>query len=219
MQQNGYYAFAWHAWDDNAWHSGTGKWEFGTHPYPTTSAQDGAGYSTGGTGGGGTVHYHEIANGLDKISNGGSPLLVVKDVWLMQARTCELVGGNYVHTFWPDVEGNPGFSIVWTIATGEVSGSPTMKYRHGTSPWQANVPSAGQNDECPSGTFRFFLQYSRALSLSEIQTKFARTTDDTTDPDRWYSNINPTPTDVSDKSGLGHHPSWANANRPSLYVG
>ena len=34
---------------------------------------------------------------------------------------------------------------------------------------------------------------------------------------RWYSNINPTPSDVSDKSGAGHSPTWDNANRPGLY--
>ena len=58
--------------------------------------------------------------------------------------------------------------------------------------------------------------YDRALSFAEIQAKLALTSDDTTDPDRWYSNINPTPTDVSDKSGAGHSPTWANANRPTL---
>jgi len=214
-QQDGYYAWAWHVFADNAWHGGAG--EYGTHPYPTTATVDGSGYSTGGTGSSGAVHYHEIANGLDKISDGGSPLLVVKDVWLSQARTCETVGSNYVHTYWPDIDGNPSFSITWTTSTAPNTGSfGAMKFRFGASPWTA---TGSANEETPSGTFRHLLQYSRAMSLSEIQAKLALTTNDTTDADRWYSNINPTPSDVADKSGQGHNPSWANSNRPTLYSG
>lgn len=33
----------------------------------------------------------------------------------------------------------------------------------------------------------------------------------------WYLNMNPTPTDVTDKSGNGHHGSWAGAERPALW--
>ena len=33
----------------------------------------------------------------------------------------------------------------------------------------------------------------------------------------WYLNIDPTPTDISDKSGQGHDPEWVGAERPSLY--
>ncbi len=32
-----------------------------------------------------------------------------------------------------------------------------------------------------------------------------------------YLNVNPTPTDISDKSGRGHHPSWVGSERPALY--
>lgn len=34
----------------------------------------------------------------------------------------------------------------------------------------------------------------------------------------WYLNLNPTPDDVSDKSGNNHHPVWANENRPTLWT-
>lgn len=35
----------------------------------------------------------------------------------------------------------------------------------------------------------------------------------------WYVNLNPTPSDISDKSGAGHDPAWLNANRPTLWEG
>jgi hypothetical protein len=35
----------------------------------------------------------------------------------------------------------------------------------------------------------------------------------------WYLNMNPTPTDIVDKSGKGHHPAWATSARPSLWTG
>jgi len=216
VQQSGYYAWAWHCLSNNSWGTGSSRWEFGTHPYPADGSHDGSGYSTGGTGSSGTVHYHEIANGSDKISDGGSGLVVVKGSWLSQARTCEQVSTNYVHKYYPDIDGNPSFVITWTEPVASVAADPGVKFRFGCSPWTA---SGGTNDETPSGTFRHLLQYDRALSLAEIQTKIALTSDDTTDADIWYSNINPTPTDVSDKSGQGHNPAWANANRPTLYTG
>lgn len=211
--QAGYYAWCWHVFADNAWHGGSGA--YGCHPYPTTGAHDGSGYSTGGTGSSGTTHYHEIANGLDKISDGGSGLVLQKGVWLWQARTCQTVGSNYVHTYWPDIQNNPGFSITWITSTAPNTASfGALKFRFGASPWTA---TGSANEETPSGIFRHLLQYSRAMSLSEIQAKLALTSNDTTDVDRWYSNINPTPSDISDKSGKGHHPVWANANRPTLW--
>ena len=33
----------------------------------------------------------------------------------------------------------------------------------------------------------------------------------------WYLNMNPTPNDISDKSGRGHHPTWAGSGRPALW--
>lgn len=35
----------------------------------------------------------------------------------------------------------------------------------------------------------------------------------------WHLCMNPTPTDVTDKSGNGHHPSWDGAARPTLWTG
>lgn len=210
--QSSFYAWDWEVYTDNAWHSGTG--EFGAHPYPTDGNYDGDGHSTGD---GGSVHYFEIANGFDLICNPSRstvPKLVTKGVWYTQAKTCETTGGNYVHRFYPDLVNDPTYYIEWIVAVGTF-GTPSMKHRNGASPWTA---SGSTNAECPSGTFRYLLKYTRGFSAAEVLAKLGRTTDDTTDPDVYYSNINPTPDDVADKSGSGHNPSWANANRPTLYT-
>jgi hypothetical protein len=35
----------------------------------------------------------------------------------------------------------------------------------------------------------------------------------------WYLNINPTPSDISDKSGRNHHPSWVGSGPATLWTG
>jgi hypothetical protein len=219
-QQTGYYAVSWHCRADNTF---AGGWDYiGAHPYPCDGTHNSAGQALN-YGSAFTTHYFELvpAGGTDFIaSDGGSPLLVTKGQWYSQARTVEVInGGTQVRfRFWPDIDGNPGYVIekVFSVAGDGValSGAP-LKFRIGCSPWTA---SGSTNSECPSGTLRHLLQYSVAKSLAQIQPKLSLTIDDTSDPDVWYSNLNPTPTDISDKSGKGHHPSWANANRPSLYT-
>lgn len=221
VQQTGYYAVTWHCRADNTF---AGGWDYiGAHPYPCDGSVNGYGQALD-YGSSYTTHFFELVpvGGSDYIaSDGGSALAVTKDVWYSQARTVELInsGADIRFRFWPDIENNPSYVIQKTFSVAgdsvALSGSP-LKFRVGASPWTGN---GDRNQECPSGAFRFLLQYSRALSLSEAQAKFALTSDDTTDPDVWYSNLNPTPSDVSDKSGHGHHPGWANDNRPTLYTG
>lgn len=215
--QASFYNVDMEVYTDNAWHNGTG--EFMATPYPTDGNYDANGHSIGD---GGSTHYFEIANGFDLICNPSrstTPKLVTKGIWYTQAKTCQTTGGNYVHRFYPDLENDPSYYIEWIVAVGTF-GSPSMKHRNGCSPWTGNGSS---NDECLSGTLRYLLKYSRGFSAAEILAKLGRTTDDTTDADVYYSNINPTPTDVSDKSGKGHNPAWtssagATANRPTLYT-
>jgi hypothetical protein len=225
VQQTGYYAVTWHCPVNGEFtggaHSNTGGDFIGMHPYPCDGTVDGYGQAQN-YGSSFTTHYFEVVpgGGSDYIASaGGSALAVTKDIWYSQARTVEIINSNTQIRFryWPDVENNSSYviEIIKDLSSFTQSGNELM-FRIGCSPWTA---SGDSNEECPSGTFRFFLQYDRALSLSEIQSKFALVTDDTTDPNIWYSNINPTLLDISDKSGQGHNPSWANSNRPTLYTG
>lgn len=226
-QQTGYYTTIWHSWDDDGWHAS--QWEFGTHGHPASDGVvDGNGQRQNGTGSGGTTHYWEIAGllGNDFFCSPGGPggTLMVKDLWYTQARQTEIInisGTDYVrHRFWPDIDNAPSLVIEQDYPlSGLTSGAPGMKFTIGGSPWRADAGGSGTNDETPNGVIRHIMLYDAALSFSEIQAKLSRVSDDSVASDSrcWYSNINPIPGDVSDKSGAGHSPSWANANRPILF--
>jgi len=221
-QQSGYYAETWHTSYDGTWHGST--YEFGCHPYPTNGSIDGAGQSTGGTGGTGSAHYHEIAGlGANDFiaSPGRSPLQVVNGTALWHARTCQVIGGTTLrHTYWPDLIGHPSMSIVQDISLASLATPTTPVFLFGCSPWTAGS-GGSSNQETPSGMMRGFALFSTALSQADILSELASSGNSAVtsagQPSVWYINKNPTPTDISDKSGAGHSPTWANANRPQLY--
>ena len=71
-----------------------------------------------------------------------------------------------------------------------------------------------------NGVIRGIQMYSGLLSLADIQAEINTPKSTAAGQNLiWYLNPNPTPTDVTDKSGKGHHPSWDGSGRPTLYVG
>lgn len=227
-QQDGFYTNWWHLPDAASSFPGT-VYCYGTHPYPTTGSVNGAGESTGGTGGTGTVHYHEIAalGTADYITSpsaaNGGPFIVTKGVWVTSARTCELISGTTLrHTYWPDIS-NPTSFIRQDKTLASLDTPTAERVVFGGAPWRADQPTSGKNDEAASGTFRLFKKFAAALVIADIQTEAANEADTAVTAagiaSLHYSNINPTPTDVTDKSGNGNDPAWANANRPTLYTG
>jgi hypothetical protein len=228
VQQSGYYAVAWHSQIiADTWPASL--YEFGTHPYPASnSAVNSEGQSLSGSGGAGTVHYYEIA-GLGAsdflASPGGTAVLVVKDGgWITQARTSEIAGSVLRHKFWPNVA-IPNKFIQQDVSLASFNAiTPTNPaFQFGGSPWRSNHPSATMNDETSGGVLRGFKLFNTALSISDIAVEAA---DETNTPQTaagtasvWYMNVNPTPSDVTDKSGKGHHPSWVGSARPSLWSG
>lgn len=225
-QQTGYYATAWHSQIIPDTFPAS-VYEYGTHPFPSAAgAHDGNGQCIDGTGSVGTVHYYEIAGlgASDFICTaGGSPLIVTKGTWVLQARTCEIVSGTILrHTFYPDLTNFPAYSIVQDNLVANLPGTPTNPcFQFACSPWRADHPDPGKNDETPFGTLRGFAQFSARLNVTDIQTEG---NSDSNSPQTsagsasvWYINKNPTPSDVSDKSGAGHSPSYTNSNRPTQY--
>ena len=81
----------------------------------------------------------------------------------------------------------------------------------GDAPWQPGR-------ELLSGILRGIQIYSDLLTtgemLSEASVPFSTTAGTN---NIWYLNMNPTPTDISDKSGQGHNPVWVGGLRPTLY--
>lgn len=227
VQHTGYYAVTWHSPNTGTWDNGA--YSFGAHPYPCDGTYEVAGQASVPTGGSGTVHYYETAGfgGADYISKPSSlgtqqSLVTTKSQWVTQARKTEDIGGGTCrHWFYPDLVNNSGMVIIqdWPIAS---MGSPSAPaFYIGASDWRTNTPSSGQNDETPSGIIRGIKLFNAALTLSDIQSEsLSESNSPVTSAGTsalWYMNVSPTPTDVSDKSGAGHNPSWANANRPTLW--
>lgn len=79
--------------------------------------------------------------------------------------------------------------------------------------------TSGQGNEVCDGILRGIQIYNNKLSLSDIQHEIDSPLSTRAGASSiWYLNINPTPSDISDKSGQGHDPEWVGDERPSLYT-
>jgi hypothetical protein len=200
-QQAGYYtAFFWGNDDGQGnldtflWNNGAPDTHYGAHPYPTT------GSSTG------TVHEWEIAL-IGDFVNG----LVEKERWYTQVLTAfSDANGNKNHTFywnWPNTDAASIVAQSMPTTYGNVN-PPVPALTWGDAPW-----APGQ--EVWNGVLRGFQFYDVVLSPAQIAAEIAKPSS-VRRP--WYLNLNPTPTDISDKSGNGHHPQWVGTERPSLWT-
>ena len=77
-----------------------------------------------------------------------------------------------------------------------------------------DAPWSGGN-EVYNGILRGFQFYDAILTEAEVASEIS-TPGSVRTP--WYLNLDPTPSDISDKSGGGHHPAWGNENRPALWT-
>jgi len=78
----------------------------------------------------------------------------------------------------------------------------------GDAPWNPG-------NEIYYGVLRGFQYYDAVLTPSQIAQELANPGSSRTP---WYLNLNPTPTDITDKSGNGHNPQWMTPNRPRLWT-
>jgi hypothetical protein len=211
-QQAGYYVTFW--WSNNGnflWDGGSSDAYYGAHPYP-----QGGGSAT-------TSHYWEIGgmdNGADWVTTrSGSPLTVVKDRWYTQAlRVTRNANGTKTAVFYIDLPSTANSNVIQALTPnasfGEIN-PPSPALTFGDSPWYRDF-----QHERLSGVLRGIKIFNKVLSESDMLAEAAADTVVTNDGQAniWYMNINPTPTDISDKSGAGHHPVWADPNnRASLW--
>ncbi len=94
---------------------------------------------------------------------------------------------------------------------------PAPALTFGDSPWYPSF-----QHERLSGILRgvkiFNAALSEAATLSEAAADGLATSAEAVNI--WYLNINPRPDDISDKSGAGHNPAWADpANTAALWIG
>lgn len=206
IRQAGYYtAFFWGN-DDGQGNLKTFLWVadreadtyYGAHPYPNPPPN-------------GTSHDWEIAILQADPVNGA----VVYDRWYTQAFRAWSDGLGKHHDFYwdlPNLDTRHRVAVSADKTYGNANPPmPTLTW--GDAPW-----NPGREVWC--GVLRGIQVYSSSLSISDILGE-ARTPLSTSAgvASVWYLNLNPTPRDISDKSGRGHNPEWVGRERPGLWTG
>src|SRR5690606_20431617 len=89
---------------------------------------------------------------------------------------------------------------------------PAPALTWGDAPW-------APGNEVWNGILRGIQIYSSRLSVEDILAEIESPRSTAAgSASIWYLNLNPTPNDISDKSGKGHHPVWVGNQRPALYA-
>ena len=195
-QQAGYYTtFFWG--NDGAfwWDSGSPNTYYGAHPYPQPPPS-------------GITHRWEVAtDGGDFLSAEN----VVYDRWYTQALVAWSDGsGKHTLFYWDLPDQTRVISVDSSTSYGNTL-PPNPALTWGDAPW-------APGNEVWNGILRGIQIYSTKLSLADIQSEVTSPLSTPAGANNiWYLNLNPTPSDISDKSGNGHHPSWVGNERPALY--
>ena len=201
-QQDGYYTtFFWGNNGNFWWDQGAPNTTYGAHPYPDTQPL-------------GSTHKWEIAaNGGDYVNDAnGNNTKVVYNTWYTQALRVWADGSGKHHEFyWALPDTSKVIRVTESPSYAETQPpSPVLVW--GDAPWN---PSK----EIMNGVIRGIQIYSATLSVADMLTESTSALSTTTGAANvWYLNLNPIPTDITDKSGKGHHPAWVGAERPGLWV-
>jgi hypothetical protein len=201
-QQSGYYtSFFWGNDDGRGtiqtflWRNGSADTYYGAHPYPRS---------------GSGVHDWEVAVEQNDFVNGQ----VVYARWYTQAlRVWSDANGKHHEFYWdlPNTDAAHMVSRTSPASWGNVN-PPAAALTWGDAPW-----NPGQ--EVWDGVLRGIQVYSGLLSPSDMLSEASAPLSTSAGANSiWYLNLNPTPSDISDKSGRGHNPVWIGAERPALYA-
>jgi hypothetical protein len=198
-QQAGYYtAFFWGNSDGRFWWGPSGQETadtyYGAHPYPNPAPN-------------GTNHNWEISVYGQDVVNG--PL--VYNRWYTQVFQAWSDASGKHHVFywdWPNTDAAHTVTAHIPSSYGNTN-PPRPALTWGDAPW-------APGNEVWNGILRGFQFYNARLSLSVVSQEIA-TPLSSAASSIWYLNLNPTPSDISDKSGKGHHPAWVGSERPRLY--
>jgi hypothetical protein len=203
-QQAGYYTTFFHGRTDGTFSGDRSYW--GAVPYPTSGTAEG------------TDHEWSIpAEGNDDTTDeNANDTSITKGRWYVQAAQAYSNGGTSIIDFYWDLEAGTDRIISHQTSGGELTNtgnSPGLIFAD--APWN-------DNDERLSGVLRGIQVYQAKLDLADIVLEAANHTSNTPKTAAGlagvhYMNQNPTPDDITDKSGQGNDPAWANANRPSLW--
>lgn len=193
-QQSGYYTAFFHGPESFP----SSNSFYGAHPYPKNPPS-------------GTTHSWEIAANFGDFTNdaNGNDTTVQYGRWYTQALVVTASGSNTVLNFYWDLP-NTSKRITTTVPTITPASNQALSF--GDAPWAIG-------NERLSGVLRGIQLYSSALPINDVLSEASTPLSTSSGAAAvWYLNLNPTPSDISDKSGKGHHPSWASASRPSLWT-
>ena len=199
-RQAGYYTtFFWGNDGPFWWAAGSPDSYYGAHPYPDPAPS-------------GSVHDWEIAVEGGDFVNGR----VVYDRWYTQALVVWAdAGGRKHHVFYWDLPNTDAGRRVEHVALAGYGNRapPVPALTWGDAPW-----APGQ--EVYNGVLRGIQIYTTHLSVSDLLSEVSAPLSTAAGAANiWYLNLNPTPTDISDKSGRGNHPAWVGSERPRLWSG
>ncbi len=195
-QQSGYYtSFFWGNGDPTTgflWRAGSADSYYGAHPYPQPPPS-------------GSTHKWEIAVGGGDILSAEN---VAYDTWYAQVFRAWSDGAGKHHEFywnWPDQS-----KVIRKTEPSSYGSTnpPSPVLVFGDAPWS---PS----NEILNGILTGIQVYSSLLSLTDIAAEVnSPLSSNAGAASIWYLNINPTPFDISDKSGKGNNPAWVGSGRP-----
>jgi hypothetical protein len=197
-QQAGYYtAFFWGNDGNFIWRNGNADTYYGAHPYPRNGPSS-------------STHDWEIAIEQGDFVNGA----VVYNRWYTQAlRVWSDANGKHHEFYWdlPNTDAAHRVTVNSPTSWGNVN-PPSPALTWGDAPWNPG-------NEIWDGVLRGIQIYNSLLALNDIQSEAAVPLSTSAGMGSiWYLNSNPTPTDISDKSGQGHNPEWVGSGRPTLYT-
>ena len=205
-QQNGYYtAFFWGN-DDGQNNLNTFIWlpgggadsYYGAHPYPQPPPS-------------GAQHKWEVSVEQNDFLNGD----VQYNRWHTQALRVWVDGqGRKHHEFyWNLPFTDKQHSINYLAPRSWGNRLPTVPaLTWGDAPW-------APGKEVWNGLLSGIQVYESCLSVADILSEATVSRSTVRGADSlWYQNLNPTPNDIADKSGRGHHPEWVGAERPRLWA-
>lgn len=167
---------------------------YGAHPYPS-----------------GGVNRWEIAANFRDFTNdaNGNNTVVQYNRWHTQALTVVPSGGSSVLTFYWDLP-DTSRRITATVPLMQPAAGQVLGF--GAAPWA--VPN-----ERLKGVLRGVRLYSASLSIADILSEADSPLSTSAGAAAiWYLNMNPTPSDISDKSGRGHNPAWVGSARATLWT-
>jgi hypothetical protein len=137
--------------------------------------------------------------------------LVTYNRWYTQALVAwSDSAGKHTVFYWDLPDTSKRIEHVASAAYGNTN-PPFPALTWGDAPWN---PSG----EIMNGVIRGIQIYSSALSVGDVQNELVAPRSTSAGASSiWYLNLDPTPTDINDKSGAGHHPSWVGEGRPLLW--